>query len=105
MKKPECKDIIRVVLPAVRASVAEEVHDKYSYSQEEIAKRLGVAQVAVSKYLNGRYSKEISQMKKYIIHEKLSDEVVKKVVGGKDRHQIDEAIDVLCDRLVGAQNA
>jgi predicted transcriptional regulator len=89
----------------VRASVAEEMSERYGYSQEEIAKKLGVVQVAVSKYLNRRYSKEISRMKKYIVERKLNLGVVKKIIGGKRRKQIDDAIDRLCDRLVAAQAA
>ncbi len=98
--KPECKDIVRVVLPAVRASVAETMHKRYGYNQERIAQRLGVVQVAVSKYLNGRYSKEISHMKDYISKNKLSDTIVDKIEKGGNRKEIDNAIDNLCDELV-----
>ncbi len=99
MNKPECKGIVRSVLPAVRASVASTMHSKYGYSQEEIAEKLGVVQVAVSKYLRSRYSVEIAQMKKYIVQHGLSDSIVSKIVEGESRQQIDRAIDELCDSL------
>lgn len=100
MNKPECKNIVRAVLPAVRASVATMMHDKYGYSQEKIAEKLGVVQVAVSKYLHDRYSKDIYKLKNYILEHGLSDAIVKKIVGGEGRQQIDNAIDDLCDNLI-----
>ena len=103
IKKPECKDIIQVVLPAVRASVAEELHSKHGYSQEQIANKLGVVQVAISKYLHGKYSKDILRMKKYILQQGLSDNIVKRVLKSNDRKQIDNQIDELCDRLVAVE--
>jgi predicted transcriptional regulator len=98
--KPECKDIIKVILPAVRASVAEVMQKKYGYHQEEIAKKLGVVQVAVSKYLHRRYSKEISKVRDYISEHKLNSSVVESIINGGKRREIDNAIDELCDRLV-----
>ncbi|MDE1855211.1 MAG: transcriptional regulator [Candidatus Micrarchaeota archaeon] len=100
MEKPECKEIVRSVLPAVRASVASTMHDRYGYSQEAIADKLGVVQVAVSKYLRSKYSREISHLKGYIIKNKLSDSIVEKIVRGGTRQQIDSAIDALCDKLI-----
>jgi predicted transcriptional regulator len=105
MKRPECKEIIQVVLPAVRASVAEELHARYNYNQEEIAKMLGVVQVSVSKYLHGKYSKEISHMKNYIKHNRLDEEVIRKLAGGRERREVDDAIDRLCDSLVSVKTA
>jgi predicted transcriptional regulator len=98
--KPECKDITKVVLPAVRASVAEVMHEKYGYTQLEIAKKLGVVQVAVSKYLNKRYSKDIASVKAYILRRGLNKGVVSSIVKGKSRSEIDMKIDELCDRLI-----
>ena len=50
----DCISITKVILPAVRVNIAKQLDKKYGLSQKEIAQRLGVAQVAVSKYLNGR---------------------------------------------------
>ncbi|MCL5239306.1 MAG: hypothetical protein M1286_02455 [Candidatus Marsarchaeota archaeon] len=100
MDKPECKSIVRAVLPAVRASIASTMHDRYGYSQESIAEKLGVVQVAVSKYLHNKYSPQIRKMKNYILQNSLSDSIVSGIVRGEDRQQIDHAIDELCDRLV-----
>ena len=99
MKKPECKEIITIILPAVRASVAESMHTN-GYSQKEIAEKLGVVQVAVSKYLHKRYSKQILNMKNYIGSHRMNREVLKKIESGKNSREIDRTIDKLCDTLL-----
>jgi predicted transcriptional regulator len=96
----ECKSITRVLLPAVRASVAEVMHSRYDYTQEEIASKLGVVQVAVSKYLNGRYSKAIGDMKRRIVRAGLNDGVVRRILNNGTREDIDVEIDALCDKLL-----
>ncbi len=100
MEDLECKSIVRVMLPAVRASIAESMHANFGYNQEEIAAKLGVVQVAVSKYLRGRYSRQIASAKKYIAKRKLADSIIKGIASGYSRQQIDRAIDELCERLV-----
>jgi predicted transcriptional regulator len=50
--EPECRSIAREMIPAVRAYLADVMYTKYHYKQQEIANRLGLAQVAVSKYIN-----------------------------------------------------
>lgn len=105
MEKPECKEIIRSVLPAVRASIAAEMRERYGYSQEAIADKLGVVQVAVSKYLRGKYSRDISKLKSYIKKNGLSDPIVEKIAKGEGRQQIDSDIDALCDRLIALSAA
>jgi predicted transcriptional regulator len=102
--KPECKSIVKLVLPAVRASVASVMHERYGYSQERIAESLGVVQVAVSKYLRNKHSKDIASLKDYIMRHRLSDPIAQRIVGGESRRQVDSAIDELCDSLV-ASNA
>lgn len=96
----ECKRITKVILPAIRASVAETMCRKYDYKQEEVAAKLGVVQVAVSKYLNNRYSKGIASVKSRITKARLNDGVIKRILGGGTREEIDREIDALCDRLL-----
>ena len=40
------------IIPAFRRAVAREMADRYHMTQTEIAKRLGITQAAVSKYLS-----------------------------------------------------
>lgn len=95
----ECSSITRFVLPAVRASVAESMRKKYSYNQQEIAEMLGIAQVAVSKYMNGRYSKHVAEIKKYIISNGLDREVIR-YARKSDLEKVNRAINDLCAKLV-----
>lgn len=98
----ECKRITRVILPAIRASVAEIMCRKYDYKQGEVAAKLGVVQVQVSKYLNNRCSSGIECVKGRILRSGLSEGVVKSILGGGTREEIDIEIDALCDRLVNS---
>jgi predicted transcriptional regulator len=40
------------IIPAFRRAVAREMHSRYHMKQVEIARRLGITQAAVSKYLS-----------------------------------------------------
>ena len=66
MDELDCNKITKFVLPAIRISMAEEMNAKYNLNQSEIAHRLGIAQVAVSKYLNGRYSLRVKKIRDMI---------------------------------------
>jgi predicted transcriptional regulator len=48
-----CETVFVDVLPALRAAITKELLEKYGMSQEEIAKRLGITQPAVSQYKTG----------------------------------------------------
>lgn len=98
--EPQCKDIVSMLLPAVRASVAEELHKKYGYTQEAIAAKLGIVQVAVSKYLRGKYSQRIKVIKERIEEQRLDSRVIECILNKRSRAEIDVAVDELCDRLV-----
>lgn len=45
-----CEIASKSVVPALRAMVARELIEEYGLKQEQVAKRLGVTQAAVSKY-------------------------------------------------------
>lgn len=59
-----CESIIKLILPAIRAGVTKELYKKHKLSQVEIAKKLGITQAAVSKYLSGDYGKGIKELEK-----------------------------------------
>lgn len=94
----ECAAITRVILPAVRASVAEEMKHKYKYNQQQIADILGIAQVAVSKYLNGRYSSSVKKIKEHIMAKGLDKEIVNSVLSANEA-RVNRSIDKLCEEL------
>jgi predicted transcriptional regulator len=51
------------IIPEFRRAVAREMHAHYHMKQSDIAKRLGITQAAVSKYLNSGVVKESKQYK------------------------------------------
>jgi len=84
-------------LPAIRAAVAEELSNKYDYTQEEIASALGIVQVAVSKYLNKKYSSKIAKLKNYIKEKGLADDIVKSIIDKQEKEKIENKINLLCE--------
>jgi len=84
-------------LPAIRAAVAEELSSKYNYTQEEIANSLGIVQVAVSKYLNKRYSSKIAKLKNYIKEKGLAEDIVKSIIDKQEKEKIENKINLLCE--------
>ncbi|MDE1861252.1 MAG: helix-turn-helix domain-containing protein [Candidatus Micrarchaeota archaeon] len=96
----ECADITKVVLPAIRASTAQIMIQKYGYKQQDIARELGVAQVAVSKYLNGRYSAKVARMKDYITKEELNGEIIRRMLNNDNQEKINKAVNDLCALLL-----
>jgi len=84
-------------LPAIRAAVAEELSSKYNYTQEEIASSLGIVQVAVSKYLNKKYSSKIAKLKNYIKEKGLADDIVKSIIDKQEKEKIENKINLLCE--------
>lgn len=46
-----CEFVVRSVVPAMRALVAQELRETYQLKQEEIASLLGITQSAVSQYV------------------------------------------------------
>ncbi len=98
----ECKRITKVILPAIRASVAEIMCRKYDYRQGEVAAKLGVVQVAISKYLNNRCSRSMDSVKSHILKSRLNEGIIEKILGGGTREEIDREIDALCDSLVNS---
>lgn len=101
---PECRNISKLILPAIRASVAEIMKQEYNYRQKEIAERLGVVQVSVSKYLNRKYSPEIEKIRMRIDEQGLSRKIVEDIVKGKPPEEIGKEIDSLCGKLAGERS-
>ena len=59
-----CEVVVRYYLPAMRYRIADELMNRYGWTQVEVSKRLNVTQAAVSKYSGGkldRKAKEFSE--------------------------------------------
>jgi predicted transcriptional regulator len=88
--------MVSVILPALRAAIAQELSAKYNYRQAEIARRLGVVQVAVSKYINYRYSGRVGAVKEYIVSRKMHSAVVDAILNNADKDNINLKIEGVC---------
>ena len=99
---PGCRKISKEILPAVRASVAQTMIIECNYRQREIAEKLGVVQVSVSKYINKKYSKEISDIVGYIKGNRLEGKVIESIVKGKPISEISAELDSLCEDVANS---
>ncbi len=97
----ECNRISKMILTAVRASVAQRMSKRYKYKQQEIAMILGIAQVAVSKYLNCKYSKSVAEIKEMIDSGSLDGEVIGYALKD-DSLMVSKAIDELCAKIAAS---
>ncbi len=91
-----CIEITKDILPAVRAAIAERLSKEYNYRQIDIAKKLGVAQVAVSKYLNNKYSKHVARIKEFVVEKGMLNNVIKEILNGDEQTKISRKIDEVC---------
>jgi predicted transcriptional regulator len=73
-----CEVVVKQIIPAVRVKTAKKLYSA-GLTQEEIAKKLGLTQAAISKYLSGNYTQEIKNLEKDKIVVKISDEIVKEI--------------------------
>ncbi len=64
--RTDFENMVKGFLPALRARSAKLMSDRYKLTQQDIASLLETTQAAVSKYLNGKYSKEVKDMEKQL---------------------------------------
>lgn len=95
----ECNNITKLILPAIRINMTEQFSNKYNLNQKEIAHKLGIAQVAVSKYLNGKYSKSLKKIKESVGIMGIIDSTVMEVAIVSSPKVIDDLINELCTRI------
>ncbi len=100
-----CDEIFKVTIPAVRIAVAKTLNSKYKMSQSEIAKSLGVAQAAVSKYLSNKYSSKIASVERTIESKRLADSIIKMIVSKKDKMNVSQDIDQLASSAILVKEA
>lgn len=76
-------------VPAARSIIAHTLIEKYHISEVEVARRMGVAQAAVSKYMTGKYSERLKRKmeelnEKIKGNKQLFDSYIKNVASGSD---------------------
>ena len=94
-----CNNITKIILPAVRASISQSMKNKYGWTQEQIAEKLGIVQVAVSKYLNKKYSKEVGVLVNKINEDVESKKIAAMLNEGVNKNEITKQIDNLCTKI------
>ena len=82
------------IVPAIRSYIAKELTEKHKLSEERAAALLGVAQAAVSKYVNERYSDKVKQIEAGL-NKELIDKYVAKIAQGQ-REYVNACICRLC---------
>ncbi|MFX1286314.1 MAG: transcriptional regulator [Promethearchaeota archaeon] len=70
--RPPCERVVSYILPAIRAMIVSELQTTYKLKQVDIAKRLNVAQSAISQY-STKTRGSILDLKEY--DNKLEDEI------------------------------
>lgn len=58
----DCERAMKLTIPATRIAVSSLLESTHGLTQSEIASRLGIAQAAVSKYLNHKYSRKLDAL-------------------------------------------
>ena len=82
--RPPCEEIVQEFLPTFRSLIAKELIDKYSFSQVEVAEKLGTTQAAVSQYLSSkRGQKNSSKIKSMSKVKAVASEVARDVAENK----------------------
>jgi len=91
----ECEKAMRFTIPAVRVAVSCVLRREHGMSETLIARRLGVAQAAVSKYLSGDYSKKVAGIVNVVVSQKIYTPIVKAIL----KNSRTEHVHVLVDRV------
>ena len=109
-----CEKLSKFSIPAVRIAVSRSLYSNYGMSQNSIAARLGVAQPAIYKYLNNRYSSHVLAITNYLASKGLHQRIVAAVISGKDRKEINGMIERLascrqvsryCNYIIKSKNS
>jgi len=101
----DCERAMRIAIPAMRVSVSNRLNKEHNMSESEIAKRLGIAQPAVSKYLNRRYSKRIARLEKLISSKGLEKPVVKAILSNAGPKMVNDSIDSISENTMLMEDA
>lgn len=91
--KYSCERAMRITIPAVRAAISYTLSRKHGMKETEIAKRLGIAQAAVSKYLAGKYSKKVGKLMDLVMQRNLEKEAVKAALFGKTGASVESYVE------------
>ncbi len=93
-----CEQVVKELLPALRARTAVELYREHGQSQATIAKELGITQAAVSKYVTGNYQNKVKMLSRDARIASMAKELARDIaVKHIDRKQL---IASICDCCV-----
>lgn len=90
-----CEKLTKFSIPAVRVAVSDTLYHDYKMPQASIAKKLGVAQPAVYKYLKKRYSERVSVVVDFLKLKGMQEQIVKEVISGANSSKIQKMVEKL----------
>ncbi len=94
--KPPCMIVVKYLLPAIRAKIAENLVIKYNLKSKEVAEKLGLTEAAISQYINSkRGMKGIKILEKSEGVTKMIDELTYKIA--TKQMSFDEEIEIICN--------
>ena len=85
------------IIPAARVAIARTLKEKYGMNESRIAEILGVAQAAVSKYLNNKCSASVASLCGSIERSDLSPYMA--AIAKGDKARLRECVCSLCGTL------
>ncbi len=100
-----CERAMRFTIPAVRAAVSETLSKDYGMKETQIAKKLGIAQAAVSKYVGHKYSKRIGLIRELIQSRGLEVQIVKSIMANAENEKVLGLVDSVASNDYVVQNA
>ena len=93
-----CERVVRSLIPALRASIAKILYQKYHFTQVEISRLLGITQPAVNKYIYNKLNREVLELLEREEVKKLSEAASRSIAEGKYVN-LRDLICELCRRL------
>lgn len=81
--KPYCEVVAQNLLPTLRALIAKELIEKYKFTQQGAASKLGLTQSAISQYLRNLRGSKIKVLQKDVKVQKLIEEFAGKLASGE----------------------
>ena len=88
----DCERAMKLIIPAARMALSNELSKRYDMTQSEIAKRLGVKQATVSNYLHGRHSRNLHALGEMLVRDGKLSAMISSALANKS---VDARIDAL----------
>jgi len=97
--KPGCEAFAKKVVPVLRAKIAQSLATDFGMQQNEISKKLGVTQAAVSFYLGKERGSNSSLAKKFPDIDKTAKKMAKALKEGKGDKVMTDLMCELCRKI------